>query len=63
MAGSEGPGYTQAVGAPLERDGFPGKSSRSILLFAHDLFGKPASTFPDHAAGNQPADTTPCGKS
>jgi hypothetical protein len=32
MAGSEGPGYTQAVDAPLERDDFRGKSSRSILL-------------------------------
>jgi hypothetical protein len=21
----------------------------AILLFEHDLFGKPASTFPDHA--------------
>src|SRR5437879_11152447 len=24
-------------------------SSRSILLFEHDLFGKPVPTFPDHA--------------
>src|SRR6266436_5324181 len=24
-------------------------SSRSIFLFEHDLFGKPAPTFPDHA--------------
>jgi hypothetical protein len=24
-------------------------SSRSIFLFEHDLFGKPVSTFPDHA--------------
>ena len=26
-------------------------SSRSSLLFEHDPFGKPASTFPDHALG------------
>src|SRR6266446_9267841 len=26
-------------------------SSRSILLFEHDLFGKPVPTFPDHALG------------
>src|SRR5260370_40319262 len=26
-------------------------SSRSIFLFEHDLFGKPVSTFPDHAVG------------
>src|ERR1700722_4742606 len=26
-----------------------GSASRSSFLFEHDLFGKPASTFPDHA--------------
>ena len=26
-------------------------SSRSIVLFEHDLFGKPVPTFPDHAQG------------
>jgi hypothetical protein len=63
MAGGEGPGYTQADRRPPERDDFRRQSSRSILLFAHDLFGKPGSTFPDHAAGIQLVDTTPCGKS
>jgi hypothetical protein len=30
--------------------------SRFIFLFEHDLFGKPASTFPDHAlAGRKKA--------
>src|SRR5262249_3634700 len=27
-------------------------SSLSSILFEHDLFGKPASTFPDHALGS-----------
>jgi hypothetical protein len=26
-----------------------GSASRSSFLFEHDLFGKPVSTFPDHA--------------
>ena len=26
-------------------------ASRSSFLFEHDLFGKPDSTFPDHALG------------
>jgi hypothetical protein len=28
-----------------------GSASRSSFLFEHDLFGKPVSTFPDHALG------------
>jgi hypothetical protein len=30
-------------------------ASRSSFLFEHDLFGKPDSTFPDHAPGSQQA--------
>jgi hypothetical protein len=37
---------------PLERDGFRLKIGRSIILVKHDLFGKPVSTFPDHASGH-----------
>src|SRR3984893_6808542 len=44
MGGSEGPGYTQPIRQPPERDDFLLMSSRSILLFEHDLFGKPAPT-------------------
>jgi hypothetical protein len=49
-------------GAPIPTTGDEGLSKRDglmlkshqraitlIFLFAHDLFGKPASTFPDHA--------------
>jgi hypothetical protein len=37
-------------------------SSRSIFLFAHDLFGKPVPTFPDHAlAAKNGADGVPAG--
>jgi hypothetical protein len=40
------------LGGLLERDYFFFESSsRSIFLFEHDLFGKPVSTFPDHALG------------
>jgi hypothetical protein len=63
MGGSEGPGYTQPIRQPPERVDFLLMSSRSILLFEHDLFGKPAPTFPDHAAGIRPVKTSPCGKS
>ena len=33
--------------AALKRDGY--RRRALALLFAHDLFGKPVSTFPDHA--------------
>jgi hypothetical protein len=31
--------------------------SRFIFLFAHDLFGKPVSTFPDHALSHRKGST------
>src|SRR5271154_3540850 len=34
---------------PLEQDRFELKRFRSSILMEHDLFGKPVSTFPDHA--------------
>src|SRR6266481_3910152 len=38
------------IGTGLERDGMRlNRPSRSSFLFEHDLFGKPVSTFPDHA--------------
>jgi hypothetical protein len=33
----------------LERNRFRLKRFRSSILMEHDLFGKPVSTFPDHA--------------
>src|SRR6266851_3327541 len=42
--------FRMAISNPLERDEFRmNRSSRSSLLFEHDLFGKPVPTFPDHA--------------
>jgi hypothetical protein len=35
----------------LERDGFRLNRLDALFLVEHDLFGKPASTFPDHALG------------
>src|ERR1700674_5728065 len=42
---------TQISGIAGDSGDLWGRRGRSIFLFEHDLFGKPVSTFPDHALG------------
>jgi hypothetical protein len=47
------PGQGLQIGGTGARWCLVESSSRSSFLFEHDLFGKPVSTFPDHALAEQ----------
>src|SRR6478752_6506592 len=47
--------FLRRPGAPKARCDQGETSSRFRLLFAHDLFGKPLRTFPDHALAQRTA--------
>ena len=53
--GHQSPGImTGAGGASLDWDRRRRVTPASAFLLAHDLFGKPVSTFPDHASDRVP---------